>query len=867
MARNPAPELAISPHEMAIKLIEQLEDNMATADLDTLGAEQSAAMYTTHPDYGKLAARILVSAMHKDHRAAFPPSAEEKRAKKKRGTFAATVERLEAASVKAGRCLFRKEFVSNVRKHGAAYEAMIDHSSDYNSTYFGLRTLQNGYLLKGAGVRELPQHLWMRVAVGFHGPDLERVKETYELLRQLKNIYGTPTLFHMGLWLQQLASCFLTGIHKDSIRGIYDTLKRCALISKTAGGIGMHIHDIRNAGAPILGTGGESSGIVPLLRQFNETARYVDQGGDKRPGAIAIYFEPHNKEVLSILDLRKNHGDENRRARDLFYALWISDLFMKRVKANGKWTLFCPSKAPGLSNVWGKEFEELYERYEREGRGEEIDAQKLWFAIIDSQIETGTPYMLYKDACNRKTNHQHLGTIKSSNLCTEIIEYTAKDETAVCNLSSLCLPRFVVPGEGADGKPSYDHADLHKTVKVVTRNLSRVIDINCYPVISAGRSNRRHRPIGLGVQGLDGVFQEFDLPYESEGAAQLNTEIFETIYHAAVETAVDMAQERHAPMTELRKAHADGEWDFDGLEMEPLEVPDDDPEEDPNYLWRYKVPGAAVASLPAGRRAHLEALLERMRPLPEELKLPDAWAGAYSSYAGSPMSNGVLQPDMWDNVHYSRRWDWDVLRQRCRAHGSWLSLLVAPMPTASTAQIEGNNEAFEPRTSNIYARRTGAGEFVVMNEVLVRQLIAMGLWSEEMKNSILRNNGSVQHLDIPVHMNRVHKTAWEISMRAVIDQAAGRGPFVDQSMSMNVWQESPTYASMSAMHFYAWQKGLKTGMYYLRTRALAKATQVTVPVQAPDAAAEAPAPKPVGVDAAVVACALENPGACDMCSA
>lgn len=861
--------LMISPEEMAKQIIIEVMDGIKTSQLDVLGAEAAYAMYTTHPDYGILAARIMVSAMHKDHRAVFAPvTEEEKRAKKKRGTFAAVMERIHQIGLAAGRGVFREEFLANVRKHGSAYEAMLDHSADYNFTYMALRTLKKGYLLTRGNVSELPQHMWMRVAVGLHGPDLDQVRESYELLRDKKNIYGTPTLYNMGMQIQQLSSCFLTGIHKDSIKGIYQALARCADISKTAGGIGLHIHNIRNVGADICGTGGNSSGLVPMLRPFNETARYVDQGGGKRPGAIAVYAEPHNAEIFEFLDLRKNTGMEERRCRDLFYGLWISDLFMKRVEADGNWSLFCPKSAPGLSDVYGAKFEALYERYEAEGRATRtIEARKLWFAIIESQIETGTPYMLYKDACNTKSNQKNLGTIKCSNLCTEIVEFTSKDETAVCNLSSVCLPAFVqeVKEENSEKSLSFSFTELHRVAKIVARNLSRVIDINTYPVISAGRSNRRHRPIGMGVQGLDDVYKRFGYPFGSPESNDLNVAIFETIYHAAVEAATDLAEERREPMLALRNAHEAGEWEFGPLKKLAPEEPDDIPEDDPNYRYAYVVPGSRLARIEKGRRQHLTDLLERIQPIPEEMKLPDKWAGAYSSYAGSPMSEGVLQQDMWHGAKTCGLWDWEKLRQRCREVGSRMSLLVAPMPTASTAQIEGNNEAFEPRTSNIYVRRVGAGEFTVMNEVLVRDLIARGHWSEKMKNSIIANNGSVQHLPDDVlspEAKRLHQTAWEMSMMALIDQAADRAAYIDQSMSMNLWQGEPTFASMSAMHFYAWKKGLKTGMYYLRTRALAQAQQVTVPVE------EAKGTEKLSEDeVAAKVCSIVNREACEACSA
>lgn len=882
-AKNPAPELAVSPHMMAQKLIEQLVDGMKTSELDELSAEEAYSLYTTHPDYGWLASRITVSAMHKDHRAKFAPTSEEdKRAKRKRGTFAAVVERIQEAGVKAGRSVYKDSFLENVRKHGSVYEAMIDHSADYKLTYFGLRTLKKGYLVQRDGIQELPQHLWMRVAVGFHGSNLDKVKETYTLLKDLKNIYGTPTEFYMGLTVQQLSSCFLTGIHHDSIEGIYDALKRCALISKTAGGIGLHIHNIRNVDAPINGTGGVSSGLVPMLQQFNQTARYVDQGGGKRPGAIATYFEPHIKEVRALLEMRRNRGDENLKARDLFYACWASELFMERVKKDQKWSLFCPSKARELSEVHGDEYRVAYEKAEQEGLAEEVvDAREIWFAMIESQIETGTPYLLNKDACNAKSNHKHLGTIKCSNLCTEIVEYTAPDETAVCNLASMCLPEYVKRNEAGVAQ-EFDHEEFHKACKVVVKNLNIVIDINDYPVIDAGRSNRRHRPVGMGVQGLDDLFKIFEFPFDSEEALQLDTEVFETMYHATTEAGIELAEERREKMMALKAAHTAGEWNFDGLVMIPGETLDQKPREDPNYKYNYVVPGPRMPHMTSGRKAILRKLLEEMHPIPEEMALPDKWAGAYSSFVGSPMSQGQLQPDMWPkkNVRYSGRWDYEKLRQRVQEVGTRMSLTVAPMPTASTAQIEGNNEAFEPRTSNMYLRRVGAGEFVVMNEVLVRNLIARGKWTKEVKNSIIRNNGSVQQLPddvLDAKGKALHKTAWEISMKVVIDHAKFRAPFIDQSMSMNLWLEKADYASMTSMLFYAWDAGLKTIMYYLRTRALASPQQVTIPVEEggnpTEAVAVQPKPKSNATEAekrmyeeAKLACSQANPEACLMCS-
>lgn len=644
-------------------------------------------------------------------------------------------------------------------EHGPMLDGEIVYDRDFDYDYFGFKTLERSYLLRINGrVVERPQHMLMRVSLGIHGRDFPSALATYHLLSQRWFTHASPTLFNAGTPRPQMSSCFLVAMKNDSIEGIYDTLKECACISKSAGGIGIHAHCIRATGSYIRGTNGTSNGLVPMLRVFNDTARYVDQGGGKRKGAFAVYLEPWHADVFEFIDLRKNHGKEEARARDLFYALWIPDLFMRRVESNGQWSLFCPNEAPGLADVWGEEFEKLYERYEREGKARKtIRAQQLWFAILEAQVETGNPFMLYKDSCNRKSNQQHLGTIKCSNLCTEIVEYSAPDETAVCNLASLALPRFVLE----DGRPAppgrrllgsldaarrrFDHEKLAEVVAQVTRNLDRVIDRNHYPVEAARNSNVRHRPVGLGVQGLADAFILLGLPFDSEEARQLNRDIFETIYYAALKASTELAEEK----------------------------------------------------------------------------------GTYPSYEGSPLSKGILQPDMW-GVTPSGRWDWTALRERVRAHGARNSLLVAPMPTASTSQILGHNEAFEPYTSNIYVRRVLSGEFTVVNQHLLRDLTQLGLWDADLKNELVAANGSIQTLDLPEDLKHLYRTVWEIKQRAIVDMAADRGAFIDQSQSFNVHMSDPNFGKLTSLHFYGWKKGLKTGLYYLRTRAAADAIKFTV---------------------------------------
>jgi ribonucleoside-diphosphate reductase alpha chain len=711
------------------KVITGMYEKITTVELDNLAAETSASMTTKHPDYAILAARIAISNLQKETSK----------------SFSNTMKRLYMyTDPKTGEnaSLLSKETYEVIRKNAALLDSAIIYDRDFNYDYFGFKTLERSYLLKLHGkVAERPQHMLMRVAVGIHGEDVEAAVITYNLMSEKWFTHATPTLFNAGTPKPQLSSCFLLTMQEDSVDGIYDTLKQCAKISQSAGGIGLAIHNVRATGAYIKGTNGTSNGIVPMLRVFNDTARYIDQGGGKRKGAFAIYLEPWHADVFEFLQLKKNHGKEELRARDLFYALWVPDLFMKRVESDGEWSLFCPNEAPGLAECYGEEFEKLYEKYEKEGRARKVvKAQELWFEILEAQTETGTPYMLYKDHANHKSNQKNLGTIKSSNLCTEIIEYTSADEVAVCNLASIALPRFIHEGK-------FDHQQLFDVTYVATKNLNKVIDINYYPVEEARNSNMRHRPIGLGVQGLADAFILLRMPFESEEAKGLNKDIFETIYFAALTASKDLA-----------KVH-----------------------------------------------------------------------GTYESYKGSPISKGIFQFDMWGVTPSSGRWDWEGLRKEVLAHGVRNSLLVAPMPTASTSQILGNNECFEPYTSNIYTRRVLSGEFVVVNKHLLKDLIKLGLWNDTMKNLIIQANGSVQQIpSIPQRIKDLYKTVWEISQKTIIDMAADRAPYICQSQSLNIHLQDPNFGKLTSMHFYAWKKGLKTGMYYLRTKAAADAIKFTV---------------------------------------
>lgn len=719
----------VDPVDVAKKVIEGLYDGVTTSELDNLAAETAASLTTKHPDYALLASRIAVSNLHKNTIK----------------SFSETMRRLHGyIDPKTGlnASMIADDVWEVIEAHAELLDSTIIYDRDFGFDYFGFKTLEKSYLLKLDGkIAERPQHLFMRVSAGIHKTDTDSIIKTYNLMSERWFTHATPTLFNAGTPKPQMSSCFLLTMKDDSIDGIYDTLKQTAKISQSAGGIGLSIHNVRATGSYISGTNGTSNGIIPMLQVFNDTARYVDQGGGKRKGAFAIYLEPWHADVFEFLDLRKNHGKEEMRARDLFYALWIPDLFMKCVEEDGEWSLFCPHEARGLHECFGDQFGILYNQYVREGRARKtIKAQELWFAILDAQIETGTPYLLYKDAVNRKSNQQNLGTIKSSNLCTEIMEYTSKDEVAVCNLASLALPRYIING-------AFDHDKLYEVTYQVTLNLNRIIDNNYYPVTEAKNSNMRHRPIGLGVQGLADTFIRLRLPFESEEAKQLNKEIFETIYFAALTASRDLAVQE----------------------------------------------------------------------------------GAYETFKGSPLSEGKFQFDLWGVQPGRGRWDWEALRAGVMMHGVRNSLLVAPMPTASTSQILGNNECFEPYTSNIYTRRVLSGEFVVVNKYLLRDLVNLGLWNNDMKNKIITANGSVQDIpEIPAEIRELYKTVWEIKMRTIIDMAADRGPYICQSQSLNLFVSSPNASKLTSMHFYAWKKGLKTGMYYLRTQAASQAVKFTV---------------------------------------
>ena len=722
----------VAPEKVAMKVIEGLFDGVTTSELDNLAAEVAATNTITHPDYALLASRIAVSNLHKNTKKSFSETIKD------------LYNYIDPKTAKKAP-LISDEVYNIIAKNADVLDSTIIYDRDFRYDFFGFKTLERSYLLKLKGqVAERPQQMLMRVAVGIHKEDLDSAIETYNYMSEGWFTHATPTLFNSGTPKPQMSSCFLLTTKEDSIPGIYDTLKQCAQISQSAGGIGLSIHDIRAMGSYIKGTNGTSNGIVPMLRVFNDTARYVDQGGGKRKGSFAIYMEPWHADVFDFLDLRKNHGKEEQRARDLFYALWTPDLFMKRVEENGDWTLMCPHECPGLSDTHGKDFEKLYTKYESEGKGRKtIKAQELWFKILESQIETGTPYMLYKDSANEKSNQKNLGTIKSSNLCTEIIEYTAPDEVAVCNLASIALPKFVI-----DGK--FDHEKLFKVTYRVTKNLDKVIDANYYPVPEARNSNMRHRPIGIGVQGLADAFILMRQAFESKDAKQLNKDIFETIYYAALTASKDLAIEK----------------------------------------------------------------------------------GTYESYKGSPVSKGILQFDMW-NVKPSDRWEWDLLREEIQKNGVRNSLLVAAMPTASTAQILGNNKCFEPYTSNIYTRRVLSGEFIIVNKHLLRDLVKLGIWDDRLKNKLMASNGSIQNIDeIPENIKNLYKTAWEISQKVLLDMAADRGAFIDQSQSLNIFMENANFAKLTSMHFYGWKAGLKTGMYYLRTKSATDAIKFTLDKEA-----------------------------------
>lgn len=753
----------VSPEAVAMKVIEGIYDGVLTTELDNLAAEVAAAKTIDHPDYALLASRIAVSNLHKETKKTFSEVIHD-------------MYHYVDPKTNQNASLVAEDVYNIIMDNKDVLDSSIIYDRDFRYDYFGFKTLTRSYLMKLDGaIAERPQQMLMRVAVGIHKNDIQSAIKTYNLMSEGWFTHATPTLFNSGTPKPQMSSCFLLTMKEDSISGIYDTLKSCAQISQSAGGIGLAIHDIRATGSYIKGTNGTSNGIVPMLRVFNDTARYVDQGGGKRKGSFAMYIEPWHADVFDFLDLKKNHGKEEQRARDLFYALWIPDLFMKRVKENGDWTLMCPHECPGLSETHSEAFEELYTRYEREGKGRKtVKAQDLWFKVLESQIETGTPYMLYKDSANAKSNQQNLGTIKSSNLCTEIIEYTAPDEVAVCNLASLALPKFVTE-EG-----TFDHDKLFEVTYQATINLNRIIDENYYPIEEARNSNLRHRPIGLGVQGLADAFIMMGFPFESDEARALNREVFETIYYASMTASKDLA----------------------------------------------KVDGP------------------------------------YSTFEGSPVSKGIFQFDMW-GVTPTSRWEWDVLKEEVKTHGVRNSLLLAPMPTASTAQILGNNECFEPYTSNIYTRRVLSGEFIIVNKHLLKDLVKEGLWNKDMRQKIMAANGSIQNInEIPQRLKDLYKTAWEISQKAIIDQAADRGAYICQSQSLNIFMENANFGKLTSMHFYGWEKGLKTGMYYLRTKAATDAIKFTVD----KAVVAEPTMQTIEEQQAAIACSLDNPDACEMCS-
>lgn len=862
---------------LVIKVIDQLYNGITTEEIDVLTAEQCAAMSTIHPDYATLAAAISISNLHKKTDKSFY------------NTMKQAYEFTDINNKSSP--LINNNAWKIIDKFKTTFDNLIDHNRDFLIDYFGFKTLERAYLIKiNSKIIERPQYMFLRVAICIHGENIEKVKESYKFMSEKWFTHATPTLFNACTQREQLSSCYLISMEDDSIDGIYNTLKECAKISKWAGGIGLHIHNIRATGSHIRGTNGISNGIVPMLRVFNSTARYVDQGGGKRNGSIAIYIEPHHADIENFLDLKKNHGDEESRARDLFYALWISDLFMERVNNNSQWSLFCPDSAPNLSNVYGKEYKELYEHYENEKLYiKQIPARDIWVKILESQMETGTPYILYKDACNNKSNQKNLGTIKSSNLCTEIIEYSNENETAVCNLASIALPKFIIPNKhnltnvivytkdnciwckmlknllkknnvnykemiltsetfeifkletnlltvpqlynnateligGFNNclqllRYKFDYNKLHKVTKLITDNLNNVIDVNFYPTDKTKRSNILHRPIGIGVQGLADVFIELDLPFNSPEAKEINKNIFETIYHAALEKSNEISKERIEDMKFLHSEYIYGNWTF---------------KDSSDICTEYDIYNVTDATnvKTNDNDNKIANALKNILPNKKEIavnnKRDTNLFGAYSSFEGSPASEGILQFDMWDSKP-SNRYDWAKLKKNIKKYGIRNSLLVAPMPTASTSQILGYNECFEPYTSNIYSRRTLAGEFILVNKKLMKELIELDLWNENIKNNIISNKGSIQYIDgIPDFIKQKYKIVWEIPMKDLIDMSKDRGQFICQSQSFNLWLENPTIKSLTNMHFYSWKSGLKTGIYYLRRKAQHQVQQFTI---------------------------------------
>ena len=862
-------KLSINYTSLAMKVIDQLYNGIETSKLDELTAEQCASLSTHHPDYGTLASRLVISNLHK----------------KTSPSFVQVMNDLyNFKDVNDNHVpLINFDIINIVNNNKEYFESIIDYERDYLIDYFGFKTLERAYLMKkNKIILERPQHMWLRVSLGIHFKNfsLEAVKETYDLMSQKYFTHATPTLFNAATPRPQLSSCYLIGMESDSVDGIFNTLKECALISKWSGGIGLHIHNIRSSGSHIRGTNGVSNGLIPMLGVFNKTARYIDQGG-KRNGSFAIYLEPHHPDIEDFLDLKKNHGDEELRARDLFYAMWISDLFMERVKTSSTWSLFCPDNCPGLCDVYGEKYKELYLKYEKEKRyTKQIPARDLWIKILDAQMETGTPYLLYKDAANIKSNQKNLGTIKSSNLCTEILEYSDEKETAVCNLASISLTKCVVENninpfkdvvvytkdncnwcvllkallkkkeiiykeilvdetnrdklvEDENGvktlpqlfdeekyvggfdtvlnilRNSFDYDKLHYLSKVLTKNLNNIIDINFYPTEKTERSNLLHRPIGIGVQGLADAFILMDIPFESEAAKEINKKIFETIYHGALESSCELAEIRERKLTKMKEGLNNNDWDyfFPNNSVCTSYIINPHLNDDFSYM--------------------IEESLDRIRPIPNEINR-EKYLGSYSSFEGSPISKGILQFDMW-GIEPSHRYDWNKLRENIKKYGIRNSLLVAPMPTASTSQILGNNECFEPLTSNIYSRRTLAGEFILVNKYLINDLISINMWNEEIKNNIILNKGSIQYIEgIPKFIKEKYKIVWEIPMKHIIDMAKDRGAFICQSQSMNLWIEDPDPKILTNMHFYSWKAGLKTGIYYLRRKPKHQPQQFTI---------------------------------------
>jgi len=781
-----------------MKVIDQLYDNIETTKIDELTAQQCCSMASIHPDYNKLASAISISNLQKNTS----------------NSFYETIKKLyDFKDInKTNYKLISNTIMTIIEENKETIENMIDYKRDFIFDYFGFKTLERAYLMKcNHTIVERPQHMWMRVSLCIHGSNIEKVKATYDYMSQKYFIHATPTLFNAGTPRPQLSSCYLIGMEDDSIDGIFNTVKECAQISKWSGGIGLHVHNIRSCGSHIRGTNGVSNGLIPMLGVFNKTARYVDQGG-KRNGSFAIYLEPHHPDIEEFLELKKNHGDEESKCRDLFYALWLSDLFMERVFSNKEWSLFCPDKCPGLSDCYGEEYKKLYLKYEEEKRyNKQIGARDLWVKILDAQMETGTPYLLYKDACNKKSNQKNLGTIKSSNLCTEIIEYSDTNETAVCNLASIGLPMYV------NEDKTFNYEELYKVTQILVENLNNIIDINFYPTEKTRRSNFKHRPIGIGVQGLADVFFKMDLPFTSNEAKEINKLIFETIYYAALEKSMLISKERLNELIFLKEHYNFNNWSFVSNEQE---------------CRTYEIYNMMDASSDTANNTDnkINIILNKIKPIKAEIdNLEQDYIGAYSSFKGSPLSDGILQFDLWESQPTSERYDWKTLKENIIKYGCRNSLLTAPMPTASTSQILGNNECFEPITNNLYSRRTLAGEFVMVNKYLVEELTKLGIWNEDLKNNIVANKGSIQFIEgLDKDIKEKYKTVWELSMKDLIDMSKDRGIYICQSQSLNLWIEDPTPSALTNMHFYSWKSGLKTGIYYLRRKAKHQAQQFTI---------------------------------------